>query len=403
VTANFLQTSDTPDVKLQKVVTRQPDNHDNHDNFPLNILIYLAHPAQYHFYKFIVRDLQRNGHTVKMVIKSKDILETLLQEDGVPYENILPEGRKGKNSGMFLSMLKRDVRLLIIARKFKPDILLGSDSCTAHIGWFIGKPSISFGEDDFAIIKKLAWAMLPFTSVIISPGVCKMGPFINKKVPFEGYMKLAYLHPHVFTPDRNVISGFSTGKFCIIRTAKLSAHHDGQIRGLDKTILEKLIPALESKGMTIFMDAENPMEESFTKYAIKLPKNQFHQLIAFAELVISDSQSLSVEAAILGVPSIRFNDFAGKISVLEELEHTYGLTFGISPDDPEKLFLKLKELMDMKDRNAEFQQRRKKMLSEKIDVKAYIVWFIENYPESRNQIMKNPQLQFQFKSEEYAI
>jgi uncharacterized protein len=369
----------------------------------MKILIYLAHPAQYHFYKFMVKDLQRDGHTIKIVIKSKDILENLLQEDGIPYENILPEGRKDKTSGMFLSMLKRDVRLYKIARKFKPDIFLGSDSCTAHTGWLLRKPSISFGEDDYSVIKKLAWAMLPFTNLVISPGVCKMGPFENKKVPFEGYMKLAYLHPRVFTPDRNMISGVASGKHCIIRTAKLTAHHDEQIRGLDKTIIEMLIPVLESKGMTIFIDSESPLEGSLAKYETNIPKNQFHHLVAFAELVISDSQSLSVEAAMLGVPSIRFNDFTGKISVLEELEHSYGLTFGISPDNPDKLIQKLNEILSMENKDQEFQLRRTRMLSEKIQVRDFMVWFIENYPESRKQMKKYPEILNQFKTVADAI
>ena len=42
---------------------------------------------------------------------------------------------------------------------------------------------------------------------------------------------------------------------------------------------------------------------------------------------------MAVEAAMLGTPSLRFNDFAGKIGVLEELEHKYELTFAIPPSE----------------------------------------------------------------------
>lgn len=363
----------------------------------MKILIYIAHPAQYHFYKWIIKALQTHGHTTRLLIKSKDILETLLQEDNIAYYNILPVGRNGKVSDIIISMMKRDFRVLNIARKFHPDILLGSDSCTSHIGWILHRPSITVGEDDYAIIKNLAWAMLPFTSVVLSPTVCNLGPFKYKKVPYEGYMKLAYLHPSVFTPDLEISKQYVKKKYCIIRTAKLSAHHDGNIRGLDKTTIEKLIPLLESKRLTIFIDSEDPIEESLSKFGMQIKKNHFHHLVAFAELVISDSQSLSVEAAMLGIPSIRFNDFKGKINVLEELEHIYGLTFGISPDEPNKLFNKLEELFEMDNLKEEFQHRRKKMLSEKIDVKSFLVWFIENYPESRKQLKINPELQFRFK------
>ena len=37
-------------------------------------------------------------------------------------------------------------------------------------------------------------------------------------------------------------------------------------------------------------------------------------------MLVCDSQSMTVEAAILGIPSIRYSDFSGRIGVLEELE-----------------------------------------------------------------------------------
>ena len=102
-------------------------------------------------------------------------------------------------------------------------------------------------------------------------------------------------------------------------------------------------------------------------------------------------------SAMLGVPSIRFNDFAGKISVLEELEHKYGLTYGIKTDQPERLFEKIDELLAMPNFREEFQHRRQKMLADKIDVTAFLVWFIENYPQSAKIMKENPDYQFRFR------
>ena len=36
----------------------------------------------------------------------------------------------------------------------------------------------------------------------------------------------------------------------------------------------------------------------------------------------------------------------------------------------------------------EFKARRQKMLSEKIDVTAFLVWFIEHYPESIRRVQE---------------
>jgi hypothetical protein len=122
-----------------------------------------------------------------------------------------------------------------------------------------------------------------------------------------------------------------------------------------------------------------------------------HQILANAEFLICDSQSMSIEASMLGVPSIRFSSFAGRISVLEELEHRYELTFGVNPSEPQKLFKKLEELLMNKNLGVDFQERRRKMLKDKIDVSAFIVWFIENYPESVQIMQENPEYQDRFK------
>jgi len=104
-----------------------------------------------------------------------------------------------------------------------------------------------------------------------------------------------------------------------------------------------------------------------------------------------------MEAAMLGVPSLRFNDFAGRISVLEELEHKYGLTYGIPTDNPTKLINKLKEFLSNSNLKDDFVSRRKKMLADKINVTAFLTWFIENFPESKRIMKENPDYQNKFK------
>ena len=50
----------------------------------MNILIQLSHPAHFHLYKLVAKNLIDNGHKVLFVIKSKDILEQLLQNARLP-------------------------------------------------------------------------------------------------------------------------------------------------------------------------------------------------------------------------------------------------------------------------------------------------------------------------------
>ncbi|MBK7853743.1 MAG: hypothetical protein IPJ79_01455 [Bacteroidetes bacterium] len=64
----------------------------------------------------------------------------------------------------------------------------------------------------------------------------------------------------------------------------------------------------------------------------------------FAHMYIGDSQTMAAEAAVLGTPSIRYNDFVGEISYLEELEHLYQLTFGFKTNNRQGMIDKITEL-----------------------------------------------------------
>lgn len=69
----------------------------------------------------------------------------------------------------------------------------------------------------------------------------------------------------------------------------------------------------------------------------------------------------------------------------------YGLTFGFHPDDFEKLLQKLNELLKLPDLKEQWQARRQKLLRDKINLAAFMVWFVEYYPQSRNQMLNLPE------------
>jgi len=337
--------------------------------------------------------LKRDNHIVKVFAKDKDVLINLLNADDVDFVNVLQIKKRDKFS-VVLSLLVREVVLGLHALKFKPDLIIGTDPIVAHIGKLLKIPNIITLEDDFDVIPKLARIAYPFCANILVPTVCKVGAkFENKKIGYNGYMKLAYLHPNVFNPIE--IKEVKKPYF-LLRLSSLKAHHDADIKGVSNDIIDIVISMFEKYG-TVYISSERKLPENLEVYRLNVNKSQIHSVLFNTELFISDSQSMSVEAAMLGITSIRFNDFVGKISVLEELEHKYKLTFGIPTSKPNDLIDKIKELLDMPDRRDVFQARRQKMLADKIDVTAFMVWFIENYPKSVGIMKENPDYQYRFK------
>ena len=358
----------------------------------MKILFYFGHPSQYLFLRNPINILKKKGIDCDLIIKSKDVLEKLLIENKEAYINILPEGRNSGRIGILTGLIKRDYRLFRFVKNRHYDIFIGTDPSLAHIGFLKRIPVITVLEDDIHVVPELAWITFPFTSLILTPKECQTGKFEKRTIHYNGYMKLAYLHPGRFSKKAAIFKQ----PYFLIRTSRLDAYHDAGISGFTFQIIQRIIPLLLNKG-SVYISSEGTLDESLKPFELKINPTEVQQVLANATMLISDSQSMSMEAAMLGVPSIRFSDFAGRISVLDELENVYGLTFGIPTDSQNRLFDKINELLSLLDLEKEFQNRRQKMLRDKIDVTAFMVWFIENYPDSVNIMKENPEYQDRFR------
>lgn len=363
-----------------------------------NVVIYLGHPAQFHFFKYIIKKLQEDGCRVKILLKTKDILEQLVSEAGFDYVNIQKTVRKNTVFSIAKASLMRTYQVFKIARQFKADMILGTDASVAQASKLLNISGMTILEDDIDIIMKMAKITYPFSDSIVVPSVCRVGKWEDKKIGYSGYMKLAYLHPNQFTPNRTVVKKYiQEDKYCIVRLAQLTAFHDIGIQGLNTELVLSIIALVGEYGYRTYISSESELDERLKAHQLRIRHTDIHHIMSYASLLISDSQSMSVEAAMLGVPSLRFSDFSGRISVLEELEHKYRLTYGIKTNESKKLCNKIRELLSISNLREEFEKRRQKMLDEKIDVTAFFVWFIENYPESKIIMKKNLNHQYIFR------
>ena len=349
-----------------------------------NIGIFLGHPAHFHNLKHVAENLKRDGYNVYFAIKEKDILETLCKDAGYEYYK-LREGRGNSKLALVKSVLGMEWKMLKFIRKNKIELLIGSTLSFAAAK-IASIPVLVLCEDDAHIAPHFAKIVYPFATAVFSPTLCDNGKWEYKSIKYPGFQKLATLHPNQFKADSEVVirNGIDPNKpYFLMRFAKLNAHHDAGVSGISNDIARRLVELLSPHGK-IYITSERALEPEFEQYRLHINPLDIHHVMAFATLYIGDSQSMAVEAAMLGTPSLRFNDFVGakKIGVMEELEHVYGLTYGISSHEPEQLYSKIEELLAKPNLREEFQTRRQKMLADKIDVTAFLTWFIEEYPES---------------------
>lgn len=377
------------------------------NNTQKRINVYLGHPAHFHLYKNVIKNLKTDGYEVDVLIKKKENLEQLLKNSGIPYHNILREGRKDTKLGMGLGVVKRMWRLLGFVIRRRPLLLTGTSVENSYIGPLMRIPVVYCGEDDAAVIPLQAKMCYPGANTILTPDVCDDGKWNSKTTSYPSYHELAYLHPNHFTPSADIVreQGINPDKpYAIMRFVKLKANHDDNVQGINLQVALRLIEIMKPH-MDIYITSERPLEPELEPFRIQINPIYMHDVMAYASLYIGDSQTMAAEAGVLGVPFVRFNDFVGRIGYLRELEDIYELGYGIhatplteespirradgseQPSGVEQLYARVEQLVAMpaEQRRTIFSARREKMLADKIDCAKFLTWFIENYPASAEQ------------------
>lgn len=362
----------------------------------MNILIEIGHPAHVHKLVATIKILKSRHHKIIVVTKGIASVESLLKRFEIPFKVI--GIKKDSLFGKGIMQLWYNLSCYIILKQEKIDLMIGCVSA-AYMTRITGIPSILFDDDDDDVEPLLVKYIHPYITTILSPSALAGTRLRKDTIYYSGYHELAYLHPNRFTPNASVLKeiGVKEGDpYFIIRFNVFKAHHDIGVVGISLDNKRKLIAFLETKGK-VFITSERHLEEEFKKYQLLLSPEKIHSLIYYATMLIGDSQTMTSEAAILGTPAIKCNTFAGKLSIPNELENKYQLCYSFLPEDTDKFFYKIEELLGNKNLKSEFLIRKERLIADKIDVTAFYVWFIENYPESVNIMKENPEYQYIFR------
>lgn len=329
---------------------------------------YLGHPAHFHMLKNVFPVLNERGIETQILIKKKDVLENLLKASGFAYTNIQPQGRNPSTLGIIKGLFERDWEIFKWCRREKPDVLVGTSTEITHVGKLLGIPSIVLNEDDADQVPRFAKLGYPFATRILAPVSCRVGKWEYKATKYEGYHELAYLHPDHFQLDPTIKQKFNLAdKYFILRFSGLDAHHDEGKTGIDDELALKIIDLLLPHG-AVYITSERPLRPDLDNYRMPVAPEHIHQVMAGASMFIGDSQTMAAEAAVLGVPSIRFNDFVGKLGYLEELQDL-GLTRGVETHKRDQLIQVVQEFLILP--LGEIQKRKSAMLEKKINVASF--------------------------------
>lgn len=339
----------------------------------MRLLFDVNHPVQAHLLRPVVAHFQARGGECRLVARDKDVTLQLLRGFGLEAQVLTSVGRGPL--GALRELLLREWRLRSLARAFRPAVIAGTSVHAGRVGRHVGAVSVVINDDDAAAVPLFARLAYPSADWIVTPECLRHETHGARHLTYAANQQLFYLHPARFSPDPGLPAelGLEPGcPFALLRLSALQAHHDRGVRGFSAGLVEAVRARLPS-GWRLFVSSEKPLPGSLAPLALPLGPERLHHALAAAQVLLGDSQSTTAEAAVLGTPALRLNDFVGRISYLAELERR-GLAFGFRPGQEADLLARLEALVSQPSRRAEFSARRSRLLAETIDP---LPWFCD--------------------------
>lgn len=346
----------------------------------MNILIDIGHPGHVHLLHPLANELNAKGHKLFYSVRDIPVAKRLMEHYGMtPWLDL--GNKKDSLAGKAWTVVRQDAHILHFVRKNHIDIGLSCGLVLSQVSQLTRMRSFVFDDDDDAAEPLVVKYSHPYSAAVFTPDC------IQRKTPkgvyYAGTHELAYLHPNRFTADPTVLqrAGIQNDEpFFIMRFVALKGHHDVGQHGLTLEQKKAFVALLNTHGRVI-ITSERAIEPEFEQYRLPVPPEDIHSLMAYSSLFVGDSQTMTSEAAVLGVPALKCNTFAGRLSVPNMLEKRFDLCYAYQPQQFEEMYRHVEQLLarDPEEVKNEWREKRACMLDKMIDPTEFFLNYIENH------------------------
>jgi len=353
----------------------------------MEIAFFINTPAQVHFFRNIIRTLERRGHEVKILARNYG--ETLYLLDAFNLSHFVFADVSTSKYGRIPLLPFHILSALGHLKTFHIDLLVGTGTYSVLTSFLSRKPNIVFMDAistaQVGLNRRLANAIVTPSNVTTAIG--------EKHIKIESFKELSYLHPKYFSPDKTILNRLNLDEndnFALLRLNAFDATHDFGVSGFTFNECRILINELKKYGR-VFISSEASLPEDLSNYILRIPKEKIHDLLYYAKILIADTGTMVNEAALLGTPAICHHPKGKKIGYFIELEQKYNLIF--TYDDSKELIKKTIDLLTQQDLKKEWKAKKERLINEKIDIHLFMTWFIEQFPDSFKKMKDDPSYQ----------
>lgn len=353
----------------------------------MNVAVTVQHAGNVHFFRHAIRRLARSGHDVHVYARVKEVNVDLLE--GYDIDHTVVQSEPAGLVDLVLTELAYAVGLYREFRTFEPDVVLASSGVSApYAARAVGARCLNFldTESDVTLQNPLS---TPLSDVIYTPD-CLRTDFGEKQVRYDGLHELAYLHPNRFSPDRTVLVDRGVdpdAPLFLVRLNAWDAHHDVAKSGISDEGIRELLEVLDARG-TVYVSHEDGHPPELAGYEPPVAPHEIHHLMAFADLFVGEVATMTVEAAVMGTPTVRLSPFATETDMGKflALEREYGLIYSFHPTQERQMLSTVRALADDPGAVEAWTRRRRRLLEETIDVTDFIVDAVERQDRRRTRV-----------------
>ena len=325
----------------------------------MKVLVDINHPAHVHLFKYLIIELRKRGHAVRITSRDKDITLKLLDNYGIDH-TVLSRKRSGL-IGLAFEYSQRLEGVYGVVKEFNPDVMIGLNPAITHVSKITDSKSIILHDTEPATLKEYMFS--PFADLILTPE-CFEKDLGSNQVRYPGYQELAYLHPDRFDPDPTHFHSLPIDPndyFILIRLVSWDASHDIGDEGIMD--LSRVIDRLEEGGARVLITSENDLPPEYTDYELNVDVTGIHDIMYYADAYLGESATMATECVLLGTPAVFVS--SSTRGYIHELENDYGLLHSFTGNGrTEKGLSRVIELMKDK---GNFIERRTELLADKGD------------------------------------
>jgi len=274
----------------------------------MKIWIDISNSPQIHFFKNIIKRLDRLGHEVVVTSRKFGSMESMLERNNVDCQIIGEHGGASKEMKLKCSS-KRILGLTDFALAESPDVALFKHSVEApRVAYGLGIPSICVLDNEKAIAQNRL--MLPLSSRIIAPDaityneISQFGVTEDRLRSFNGFCELAHIED--FMPRDSIFNELGLDEdrpIAILRPEPVMANYfTGDPR---ESIVTSLLRRLNEYQCVVFPRTEDQYK-LFDHMGAIIPDHCVDalSLIHYSDIIISAGGSMNREAVAMGKPAI---------------------------------------------------------------------------------------------------